>query len=131
MSNNFGKWGWGLVIYCFLTYFICAFGNNTTQVAVNVWEQMYGWDQTQVLALPTLGGYLSVAIVYIVSVLYSKSKIKLKPLLLVGGLLYSVAILFWGVVSNFVVFALLLISMYTTYVLWMQFANNKIGRAHV
>ena len=126
MSNNFGKWGWGLIIYCFLTYFICAFGNNTTQVAVTFWEQAYGWDQTRVLALPTLGGYLSVVIVYIVSVLYSKSKIKLKPLLLVGGLLYSVAILFWGVVSDFTVFAILLVSMYTTYVLWMQFANNTL-----
>ncbi len=126
LGHGYGKWGWGLIIYCFLTYFICSFGNNTTQIACAAWEQMYGWDQTAVLALPTLGGWISVAVVYIISVLFSKGKVKLRTLILVDGILYSVALALWGVVTNFIVFALLLLSMYTTYVLWMQFANNTI-----
>lgn len=125
-SSNFGKWGWGLIVYCFLTYFICSFGNNTAQVVCGMWEEMYGWDQTKVLALPTLGGYLSVLVVYIISVLFSKKKLKLRSILIVNGILYSVALGLWGVVSDFTVFAILLISMYSTYVLWMQFANNTL-----
>lgn len=125
-KSNFGKWGWGLVIYCFLVYFICAFGNGTTQIACGIWSEMYGWDQTQILALPTLGGYISVLVVYIVSVLYSKSKLKLRGILIVDGILYSVALALWGVVSDFTIFAILLVSMYSTYVLWMNFANNTL-----
>lgn len=123
---NFGKYGWALVIYCFLAFFIFSAGNGTMNVAVALFEQNYGWDQTYLLSLQSIGAWLAIPFIFIFGQLYGKGKIKLRALILGSGSLYAIGILLWGYVKNLTVFTFVFAICYITYPVWGTLANNSL-----
>lgn len=125
-KSNFGKMGWALVIYCLLSYFIFSSGNCTMNMAVGVFESMYGWDQTYLLSLSSIGGWVAIVFIYVCGQLYAKGKLNIRILILVSGVVYAIGIFLWGQVTNLTVFTFVFVCMYIAYPLWGTMANNAL-----
>ncbi|BAK47566.1 sugar phosphate permease [Clostridium sp. SY8519] len=123
---NFGVFGWLLVIYCFLTFLIFSLGNGTMNVAVALFEQRNGWNQTYLLSLQSIGAWTAIPFIFIFGQLYARGKIKLRHLILAAGLLYAIGIFLWGRVTNLAVFTVVFMICYITYPLWGTFSNNSL-----
>ena len=123
---NFGKMGWLLVIYCFLTFFVFSAGNGTMNVAVALFEQRYGWSQTYLLSLQSIGAWAAIPFIFIFGQLYGKRIIKLRALIFGAGILYAIGIFLWGFVHSLGVFTFAFIICYITYPLWGTLANNSL-----
>ncbi len=96
-KNNFGKKGWLLVLYCFLAYFITTGAVDTMNLSYSIFSEMYEWNETLLLSLSSVGGYVSVIAIYVIGLLYATGKLKLKTTLLIAGVVFSVLISLWGV----------------------------------
>ena len=59
-SNNFGKWGWWIILYTAILMFL-ANGAQTDGLNLLVAQFSYvnGWDSNTVLALSTPAGYIA------------------------------------------------------------------------
>lgn len=126
VKYNFGKYGWALVIYCFLAFFIFSAGNGTMNVAVALFEEKYGWAQTYLLSLQSVGAWVAIPFIFIFGQLYGKGKIKLRALILGSGCLYAIGILLWGYVKSLTIFTVIFIICYVTYPVWGTLANNSL-----
>jgi len=125
-TANFGKFGWLLVIYCFLTFFIFSAGNGTMNIAVGMFKEMYGWDQTYLLSLQSVGAWVAIPFIFIFGQLYARGKLRIRTLILFSGVLYAVGITLWGFLTSLVLFTAIFIVCYVTYPLWGTLANNSL-----
>lgn len=125
-NNGFGKRGWELIIYCILSYYVATAFKDTMSVAVLYFEENYGWNQTLLFSLASIGSYITCVVIYVLGILNSKGKIKLRAIILVTGLLYAGTISLWGVIPNLSVFILNYIVMTIGYTVWTQYANNSV-----
>lgn len=126
VKHNFGKFGWALVLYSFLTFFIFSLGNGTMNVAVGLFDSMYGWDQTYLLSLQSIGAWVAIPFIFIFGQLYARGKVKLRGLILAFGVMYAIAISLWGFVDKLAIFTVVMICCYISYPLWGTFANNSL-----
>ena len=102
-SNNFGKWGWWIIIYTAILMFL-ANGCQTDGLNLLVAQFSYvnGWDSNTVLALSTPAGYIALALGVPLGWLIMKlgARKVLVGLLVVGGVAYAAM----GHTSNIVVY---------------------------
>jgi sugar phosphate permease len=92
VNNNFGKWGWSMIIYSFLLYFFTA---GITTDGMNLLPDAFagakGWNPLQILSFATPAGLLGV----IGSFLFGQFIIKYKPMktssitLIISGVAYA------------------------------------------
>lgn len=91
-SNNFGKWGWWIIIYTAILMFL-ANGCQTDGLNLLVAQFSYvnGWDSNTVLALSTPAGYIALALGVPLGWLIMKlgARKVLVGLLVVGGVAYA------------------------------------------
>ena len=91
-SNNFGKWGWWIIIYTAILMFL-ANGCQTDGLNLLVAQFSYvnGWDSNTVLALSTPAGYIALALGVPLGWLIMKKGARkvLVGLLVVGGISYA------------------------------------------
>lgn len=43
---NFGAKGWGITIACFIFFYFYSFWNAATNTLFGLFNEMYGWQQT-------------------------------------------------------------------------------------
>ena len=102
-SNNFGKWGWWIIIYTAILMFL-ANGCQTDglNLLVSQFSYVNGWDSNTVLALSTPAGYIALALGVPLGWLIMKlgARKVLVGLLVVGGVAYAAM----GHTSNIVVY---------------------------
>lgn len=125
-KSNFGTRGWLLILYCLLTFFLTTGSKSTMNVAASIYHEMYGWDVTFLISLSTIGGWITVFFVYLTGVLFANGKVKLRPFILIGGIVYSVTLCLWGVVSDLKVFVFIFVLQCIMIIIWPQFTNNAI-----
>lgn len=91
-SNNFGKWGWWIIVYTAILMFL-ANGCQTDGLNLLVAQFSYvnGWDSNTVLALSTPAGYIALALGVPLGWLIMKlgARKVLVGLLVVGGVAYA------------------------------------------
>lgn len=60
-KSNFGRWGWSMIIYCALVYYIAA---ATSTDGLNVYPEAFaglrGWDANTITAFATIGGLTAI-----------------------------------------------------------------------
>ena len=102
-SNNFGKWGWWIIVYTAILMFL-ANGCQTDglNLLVSQFSYVNGWDSNTVLALSTPAGYIALALGVPLGWLIMKlgARKVLVGLLVVGGVAYAAM----GHTSNIVIY---------------------------
>jgi len=125
-ETGFGKKGWILIIYCLITFYVCTAFKDSMNVAVYLFQEKYGWDQTVLLSLASVGAYVTCIVIYVLGLLNASGKLKLRSVVLVTGILYAVTISLWGVIPNLGLFIANYIVMTVGFTVWSQYANNAI-----
>lgn len=125
-DKGYGKKGWLFIIYCLLAFYVATAFKDTMNVAVLTFQEKYGWDQTLLFSLASIGAYVTCAVTYVLSLYNASGKIKARNIALVTGLLHSVTIALWGIIPDLKLFIINYIIMTIGYTTWTQFANNTI-----
>jgi MFS family permease len=125
-ETGFGKKGWMLIVYCFVTFYVCTAFKDTMNVAVLAFQEQYGWNQTALLSLASIGAYVTCIAIYILGVLNASGKLKLRKIILITGVIYAITIALWGVIPSFGIFVANYIVMTIGYTVWSQHANNAM-----
>jgi len=61
VKSNFGKKGWGVIVYCMALYFLCScFLASATNIIPGAFAKAYGWDASQLLAYYTPAGWVGI-----------------------------------------------------------------------
>ncbi|OON85978.1 hypothetical protein BXO88_10145 [Oribacterium sp. C9] len=95
-------------------------------VAVALFEERNGWNQTYLLSLQSIGAWTAILFIFIIGQLYGKGKIKLRKLILSAGCLYAVGIFLWGQLTNLILFTCAFIVCYIAYPLWGTLGNHSL-----
>ncbi|WP_419822920.1 MFS transporter [Anoxybacterium hadale] len=126
VETGFGKKGWILIIYCLITFYVCTAFKDTMNVAVYTFQEKYGWSQTLLLSLASIGSYVTCIVIYILGILNATGKLKLRNVALITGLIYACTISLWGLIHSLGIFIVNYIVMTVGYTVWSQYANNSI-----
>lgn len=75
-KSNFGKWGWSMIIYCAISYYLAAaLSTDTLNWFPNAFVAFRGWDESVVNlcnAMAGIGGWIGVAAAIIFSIMAAK-----------------------------------------------------------
>lgn len=106
--NNFGKWGWSIIIYAFLCYMISSI---TTTDGVNIYPaafaELRGWDVTRITSISTIAGWIGVIGMVIFSQLVAKKGIRL--ITTITTIILGADLILFAKSTSFAVFALAII----------------------
>lgn len=125
-ETGFGKKGWALIIYCMLAFYVATAFKDSMNVAVYTFQEKYGWNQTLLLSLASIGAYVTCIAIYVLGIFNASGKLKLRKIILVTGIGYAITISLWGVIPNLSVFIINYIIMTVGYTVWTQYANNAV-----
>lgn len=125
-ETGFGGKGWALIIYCIAAFYVATAFKDTMNIAVYSFQEMYGWNQTLLLSLASIGAYVACAVIYAAGILNANGKAKARTIALIMGLIYAATISLWGVLPNISGFIFNYIIMTIGYTVWTQFANSTI-----
>ena len=106
-SNNFGARGWVLVIYSFLVYLITTAIVQMFNVTGPYYQETFGWSTVQLNGMITLGGVISVVVCFFIGSWAMRFSPRVISIIL--GIALIIIYMLFGVVSNLVLFTLLLI----------------------
>lgn len=56
---DFGAKGWGITIACFVFFYFYSFWNAATNTLFGLFNEMYGWQQTDMSYVITIAGWIS------------------------------------------------------------------------
>lgn len=56
---DFGTKGWGITIACFVFFYFYSFWNAATNTLFGLFNEMYGWQQTDMSCVITIAGWIS------------------------------------------------------------------------
>lgn len=56
---DFGTKGWGITIACFVFFYFYSFWNAATNTLFGLFNEMYGWQQTDMSYVITIAGWIS------------------------------------------------------------------------
>ena len=75
-KSNFGKWGWAMIIYCAISYYMAAvLSTDTLNWYPSAFASLRGWGEGFVNlcnAMAGLGGWIGVAAAIIFSIMAAK-----------------------------------------------------------
>lgn len=75
-KSNFGKWGWSMIIYCAISYYLAAvLSTDTLNWYPSAFAAFRGWDDSVVNlcnAMAGIGGWIGVAAAIIFSIMAAK-----------------------------------------------------------
>lgn len=83
---NFGAKGWGITIACFIFFYFYSFWNAATNTLFGLFNEMYGWQQTDMSYVITIAGWISLIAVVLFGTLGRKIGAKMVSVIgLVGS----------------------------------------------
>ena len=103
-KSNFGKWGWAMIIYCAISYYMAAvLSTDTLNWYPSAFASLRGWGEGFVNlcnAMAGLGGWIGVAAAIIFSIMAAKKEAVLWQYLEMSSAVFSVLSLLqpkiWG-----------------------------------
>jgi sugar phosphate permease len=75
--NEFGKKGWGMIIYIFFVYMFLSISLDMLNVSTIIWEQVMGWNQLALLSYAGFAGWIAVFVSIILGFWIKKRGIKI------------------------------------------------------
>ena len=123
-NNRFGKWGWSMIIYTLLLYYIYAgLCVDSMNLYPDAFAGLYGMDRNLLLGLATPAGVIGVLGGVVFGHICMKTGVRLMSgvSLIIAGILYVI----FGFASTPVMYLIVLTA--------LCFVANafEIGRAHV
>lgn len=127
MSNNFGSYGWSMIIMCMIAYFIAGgVGTDGLNIYVGAVSGQQGWEQAGMLAFSTYGGWIGVIVTFILGHITAKRMQSTKPIMVITLLLTAVLMYFYGHTSNYALFGLCVAGVSFLSVGYSQVCPNNI-----
>lgn len=82
---NFGAKGWGITIACFIFFYFYSFWNAATNTLFGLFNEMYGWQQTDMSYVITIAGWISLIAVVLFGTLGRKIGAKMVSVIGLAG----------------------------------------------
>ena len=112
-KSNFGKWGWSMIIYCAISFYLAAvLSTDTLNWFPTAFTQFRGWDPSVVDLCNTMagiGGWLGIIGAIVFSVL--AVKIGIKYMALFGNIISGIACFVFAITKNVTVFLIMIVVM--------------------
>lgn len=103
--NNFGKWGWSIIIYAFICYMISSISTTDgLNIYPGAFAELHGWDANQIISISTVAGWIGVIGMVIFNQLVAKKGTRLVTTISVVILGFD--LILFALTSNFALFAL-------------------------
>ncbi len=122
---NFGAKGWGITAICFVFCFFYSFWNGGTNTLLTIWTEQYGWAQTDMSYVITIGGWVSLIGIVVFGALGRKYGAKLICMIGLAGSAIGFAIL--AVMNSFAMYAAAVIIFYITMVAYGSIGLGQLG----
>lgn len=103
--NNFGRKGWGVVIFTLMLYLFSGAVPDTLNVTVTAFAETYGWDSNTLLSFSGLGGFIGIPIALIFGIIIQKTNVKVPTIILL--LAFAALWLANGLVPSVAVYAII------------------------
>lgn len=122
---NLGAKGWGVTLVCVGFYFFYNFWNNGANTLFGVFTEMYGWQQTDMSFIVTLGGWCSLLGIAVFGAL--GKKLGAKMIATIGLVLSGVAFIILANASDFTLYAIGVILFFVSMTGYAVIALGKLG----
>lgn len=100
---NLGAKGWGVTLICVCFYFFYNFWNNGANTLFGIFTEMYGWQQTDMSFIVTLGGWLS--LIGIVAFGALGKKMGAKVACIIGLIINALSFVILALMNSFMMYA--------------------------
>lgn len=100
---NLGVKGWGVTLICLCFYYFYNFWSNGANTLFGIFTEQYGWQQTDMSFIVTLGGWISLIGIVAFGALGKKKGARL--VCIIGLLLSAVAFVIVALMNNFMMYA--------------------------
>jgi len=98
-KSNFGKWGWFIIIFCLMAFWLSAgMQQEGLNVSLTQFNLKFGWDTGILLSYNSIGGYIGMLGTIVIGALASKKGVRYAFVfsLLCGG----VGMIAWGFITD-------------------------------
>lgn len=127
MSNNFGSYGWSMIIMCMIAYFIAGgVGTDGLNIYVGAVSGQHGWATEGILAFSTYGGWIGVIVTFILGQFTARKMSSTKPIMIITLLATAVLMYFYGHTSNYVLVGICVAGVSILSVGYSQICTNNI-----
>ena len=110
-KSNFGKWGWSMIIYCAITFYLAAvLSTDTLNWFPEAFTTFRGWDGSVIDLCNTmagLGGWLGIIAAVVFSLL--TEKIGTKYMALIGNIVSGIVCFVFAMTKNVTVFLIMIV----------------------
>ncbi len=106
-KSNFGRKGWGMIIYILILYMLTAAVVDTLNISVGAFAEMKQWESNSLLAFSTIGGWIGVIGTLIFGQWVAKKGVKTPTV--IGLFLLGAFFIFNGQVNSIPMYALAII----------------------
>ncbi|MCF0135699.1 MAG: MFS transporter [Lachnospiraceae bacterium] len=110
-KSNFGRWGWSMIIYCGLSYYLAAaLATDTLNYYPAAFTALRGWDTSMIdlcNVMTGIGGWLGVVAAFIFSTMTAKKGSKFMAVF--GNILSAVLTVVFALTNNTAVFLAMVI----------------------
>lgn len=110
-KSNFGKWGWSMIIYCAISYYLAAaLSTDALNWFPSAFQAYHGWGETFVNmcnAMAGIGGWLGVAAAIVFSIMTAKKGSRFMALF--GNIITGILCLIMAYTNSQPVFFLMII----------------------
>ncbi|MDR1247392.1 MAG: MFS transporter [Clostridiales Family XIII bacterium] len=97
---NFGRKGWELTLYCFVTYFFGFAACGTMNMLAVQLNAELGWSLTALYSFQMIGGIICVIAYYVLGTLYNKGRIDIRKGIMICGVVSAALIALWSFCGN-------------------------------
>lgn len=105
-KSNFGKWGWSMILYCAVSYYLAAaLSTDTLNWFPAAFTAFHGWDENVVNLCNTMagiGGWLGVIAAVVFSIM--AAKLGSKFMAVFGNFICGILCIIFATTSNITVF---------------------------
>ncbi len=112
-KSNFGKWGWSMILYCALSYYLAAaLSTDTLNFFPSIFTELRGWDASAVDTMNTMagvGGWFGVIAAFAFSIL--AAKMGSRVISVIGNILAGIICILFATTQNFTFFLILIVLM--------------------
>ena len=110
-KSNFGKWGWSMIIYCAISYYIAAvLSTDTLNWFPSAFASLRGWGDNFVNLCNTMsgiGGWISVVAAIVFSIMAAKKGSRFMAVF--GNIICGIVCIIFALTTNMTVFLIMIV----------------------
>lgn len=110
-KSNFGKWGWSMIIYCAISYYIAAvLSTDTLNWFPSAFASLRGWGDNFVNLCNTMsgiGGWISVVAAIVFSIMAAKKGSRFMAVF--GNIVCGIVCIIFALTTNMTVFLIMIV----------------------